>query len=135
MNCGRKRRNQTGFTLVEAIIVLVVLSILLGIAVPEVVSGLKTTRAANCGIALRTIEAAKERWRFQYPGAGNPTLDQLRPYFPGGKIPEDPWGVGFQNVTDLSNIATHPYNGDYRYEPAGNNGLENGYNDAFQPVN
>lgn len=128
----RSAGKTNGFTLVEMIIVLVVLSILVTIAIPEVMRGMRTTKAATCGAAIRQIQTAKERWRAEFPGV-TPTTAQLARYFPAGGYPKDPWGIGFQNETDLTKTTSHVYNNDPRFEPEDNCGPENGYNDAFQP--
>lgn len=129
-----RQHKKKGVTLVEMVIVLVILSILTGIAIPEVMRGITTTKAANCGVAIRAIEAAKDRWKAEFPGAP-PTEANLQRYFPTGQFPKDPWGIGFENVTNLSVTTTHIYNNIARFEPQENCGPENGYNDAFQPKN
>lgn len=130
-NMNRLRRFRA-FTIIEMVIVVVILSIVIGIAVPEIFSAIKESRAANCGSALRLIESAKDQWRREFPGAGDPTKDQLSRYFPGGVFPVDPWKVGFQNETSLNTVATHVYNNNPAHEPNGNSAPDNGYNDVFQ---
>jgi hypothetical protein len=124
------------FTIIELIIILVVLSILVSIAVPEVLSARKETRGLMCGAALNQIEAAKSAWKREFPGAPlNSTNDLLR-YLPSG-FPKDPWGIGFNNVTNLNTPVSHDYNGQAAFEPAGSSApgwLENGYNDLGTPI-
>ena len=127
------RKTKEAFTLVEAVIVLVIISILVTLSVPEIMKGIRTTKAAECGAAIRQIEAAKARWKSQYPGAGNPTKAQLQTFFPNGGYPKDPWGIGFRNETSLTNTTTHDYDNDPRFEPEDNCSTNNGYNDAGQP--
>ena len=134
-----------GFTVIELIIILVVLSILVAIAVPEVLEARSETRSLMCGTALNQIEAAKSAWAREFPGAPLPNSNSLLRYLPDG-FPKDPWGVGFVNVTNLNVVTTHPYNGLAAYEPAGSsdqdnaptNGiadwLENGHNDIGNPT-
>lgn len=127
-------RKNPGFTVVEMVIVVAILTIIVAIAVPEVQRAVRTAKAGTCGAAMRQIETAKYQWKGQYPGV-TPTKAQLSTYFPGGKFPTDPWGIGFQNETSLTNVVTHTYNNNAAFEPEGNCGPENGYNDAFQPLN
>jgi prepilin-type N-terminal cleavage/methylation domain-containing protein len=122
-----------GFTVVELMIVVVILSIIIGIATPEIMEARKCSRGLACGNALRQIEQAKEQWRRDYPGQPISTVSDLLQYFPGGQVPQDPWGVGFVGVTDLTVITTHPYNNNPAYEPNNNCSSTNGYNDIAQP--
>jgi len=137
--------NPKGFTVIELIIILTIISILVTLAVPEVLDSRRNTRALACGTALNQIEAAKSAWAREYPGQAIRTSNDLARYFPGGTIPPDPWNVGFRDVLSL-NIATwHPYDGIPAYEPAGasptadtdTNGIldikENGHNDLGRP--
>jgi prepilin-type N-terminal cleavage/methylation domain-containing protein len=124
-----------GFTIIELIIILVVLSILVAIAVPEVLDARGDTRSLMCGTALNQIEVAKSAWAREFPGAPLTSTNQLLRYLPDG-FPKDPWGVGFENVLDLNEVTTHPYNGISAFEPEGSSDatwLENGHNDIGNP--
>lgn len=117
------------------VIIVVVLSIIIGIAVPEVLNGSRTTKAATCGAALRAIETAKGQFKRDFPGYGDPTPAQLTRYFPGGLFPTDPWNVGFELHLESGKIpldtpATHIYNGNCQFEPRDNCSQTNGYNDS-----
>lgn len=125
-----------GFTIIELIIILVVLSILVAIAVPEVMEARGETRSLMCGAAINQIETAKSAWAREFPGEPLTNTNDLRRYLPDG-FPKDPWGVGFNNVLDLTTNTTHDYNGNPAYEPAGSSAplwLSNGHNDAGNPV-
>lgn len=133
------------FTIIELIIILVVLSILVSIAIPEVLKARKETRSLMCGTALNQIETAKSAWAREFPGAPLSDTNQLLRYLPNG-FPKDPWGIGFNNVTDLNVVTSHSYNGIAAFEPEGasdnddnDNGipdwLENGHNDVGNPNN
>jgi prepilin-type N-terminal cleavage/methylation domain-containing protein len=142
-------KTRNAFTLVELVIVLSILGILLGLAVPTVLDARNRSRAAAAGSACRAIETAKNLWKKDFPGAPITNADDLKRYFPGGNYPPDPWGVAgtpYLNVTDLTKPTQHAFNGNCAYEPvancntstdADNNGvkdiLENGFNDAAQP--
>lgn len=138
------------FTLVELVIVLSILGILLGIAIPTVLDARNRSRAAAAGSACRAIQTAKNLWKKDFPGAPITNADDLKRYFPGGNFPPDPWGVSggppYKNVTDLTKPTEHAFNGQCAYEPVPNCNpntdadgnkvkdiLENGLNDASQP--
>ena len=139
-----QHKTRDGFTLVELIIILVVISILVTIAVPEVMKARADTKGLMAGAGLSQIEAAKSAWKREFPGAPLTNTNVLLRYIPNG-FPKDPWGVGFSNVLNLNTNATHPYNGIAAYEPEGasptadndSNGvidwLENGFNDLGKP--
>jgi type II secretory pathway pseudopilin PulG len=144
-NITKKTNFQSAFTLIELIIILVVLSIMVTIAVPEVLDARKNARALNCGSALKQIESAKSAWAREFPGAPIPNQAALYRYFPNGMFPADPWGIGFQDVTTLNVEASHSYNGNIAFEPKNassadgdSNGVpdwkENGYNDTGSPT-
>ena len=125
-----------GFTIVELIIILVVISIMATLAIPEVLDARKDSRALMCGAALKNIEAAKSAWAREFPGAPIQSSNSLNRYFPSGMFPQDPWGIGFNNVTNLNTETSHNYNGNPSYEPRGSSApgwLTNGYNDTGKP--
>jgi len=55
----RKRRG--GFTLIEIMIVVLIISVLLAIAIPNFMRARETSRAKSCCSNLRQIETAKEQ--------------------------------------------------------------------------
>lgn len=63
-----KRQNSRGwrgFTLVEVMIVLGIITLLATIAVPNFVKARETSRARSCSKNLKTIEIAKETWMME----------------------------------------------------------------------
>jgi prepilin-type N-terminal cleavage/methylation domain-containing protein len=140
-------RKEQGFTLIEMLVTVSIVSILLGFGVPEILEGKRVAKAALCGANMRTIETAKARWKAEYPGGRNPTKAELTKYFGGQPFPPDPWNKGFRNGdggfliindTDEVNLTTtiaHEYNNIPEFEPHGNCSATNGYNDIFQPTN
>ncbi|MGQ9456524.1 MAG: competence type IV pilus major pilin ComGC [Armatimonadota bacterium] len=56
------RRRRGGFTLVEIMIVVLIISVLLSIAIPNFMRARETSRAKSCCSNLRQIETAKEQW-------------------------------------------------------------------------
>lgn len=68
-------RGQTGFTLLELMIVLVVIGILATIAYPSFNDSLRKSRRADGLQALRGVQLAQERWRASHSSYG--TLGNL----------------------------------------------------------
>lgn len=133
---GNNKPLRDAFTVIELIIILTVISILVTLAVPEVIDARRNSRSLACGVALNQIEAAKSAWAREFPGAQIDTTNDLLRYFPGGKLPADPWGIGFIGITNVSVVTSHIKNGDPAYEPAGANPatiLLNGHNDTGKP--
>jgi prepilin-type N-terminal cleavage/methylation domain-containing protein len=56
------RRRRGGFTLIEIMIVVLIISVLLAIAIPNFMRARETSRAKSCSSNLRQIETAKEQW-------------------------------------------------------------------------
>lgn len=101
------RRNASGFTLIEIMVVIVIIGILAAAVLPNLMGEPDKARVVKARADIQSLEAALERYRldnFRYPttqqglealvtkpsGAPEP-----RNYPPGGYIkslPTDPWG-------------------------------------------
>jgi type IV pilus assembly protein PilE len=57
------RRNLAGFTLIEVMIVVVVLTLLAAVALPSFLDSLRKGRRAEAFSALSAVQLAQERWR------------------------------------------------------------------------
>ena len=70
----RKERKMRGFTLVELLIVLLILGILIGLAVPRYLASVEKSRQTTFCSNLRSIMSALEMYRInegeQYPATG-----------------------------------------------------------------
>jgi len=60
------RKSESGFTLIEIMIVVLIIGILLAIAVPNFVKARETSRAKTCISNLKQIDAAKEQWAMDF---------------------------------------------------------------------
>ena len=95
-----------GFTLVELVIVIAVIGILAGLAIPHFLDSQAKTRTARAAADMRTLQSAVE----QYMAAGN-TIDGLTD---DAKVFKDIVDKGF-----LYAVPTAPQ-GDYYYAVSGN---------------
>lgn len=104
-----KRRQQTGFTLVELLVVLAILGMLAALVGPQVLNQLGGAKSKSAGIQIRDFEQALELYkldvgRFPRTEEGLEALvDQPSsakgwngPYLKKSTIPEDPWGNAYQ---------------------------------------
>lgn len=109
MNSTLPRRN-SGFTLIEIMVVVVILGILAAIVVPRVMDNPDKARVVTAKQQIRTIETALNMYRldnFKYPTTDQglealvsaPADASVKNFKQGGympKLPNDPWGNAFQ---------------------------------------
>jgi len=79
-----RARRRSGFTLVEIMIALLILSLLLAIAVPSFMLARQRAQTKTCVSNLRQIRCAKEVWAMAaIKGVADPppTWDDLRPAY------------------------------------------------------
>ncbi|BDI32337.1 hypothetical protein CCAX7_43880 [Capsulimonas corticalis] len=81
MNVFRKK--QTGFTLVEIMIVVLIIGILLAVAIPSFVQARESSRAKACIANLKQIDSAKQQWAMDTKAAATatPTSANLAPTY------------------------------------------------------
>lgn len=107
-------RKQSGFTLIEVIVVLVILGILASIVAPNVIGNVDKSRVVKAKQDIRALESALQIYRvdnFRYPTTDQglqalvekPTSgDEAKNWQKGGyipKLPKDPWQNEYQYIS------------------------------------
>ena len=107
-------KTQSGFTLIEVIVVLVILGILASIVAPNVIGNVDKSRVVKAKQDIRAIESALQMYRvdnFRYPttdqglqalvekpSSGSEAKNwQKGGYIP--KLPKDPWQNDYQYIS------------------------------------
>lgn len=73
---------QRAFTAIEILIVVLIIGILVGAAVPGFMHARESTRTKVCVSGLRVLSTAKDEWAMEnhLPGKAVPTIADLVPY-------------------------------------------------------
>jgi prepilin-type N-terminal cleavage/methylation domain-containing protein len=110
-----RRSAKAGFSLVEVLVVLTIIAFAAGFIAISVLSALKQQNSRVCLTNMVTIEAAKDEYARDHPGATSvPSVTDFAPYFRFG-IPRCPDnnGTDYANLLDLKNpivCSVHPEN-------------------------
>jgi general secretion pathway protein G len=131
-----ERDRDAGFTLVELLVVLVILSLIMGLVAPRVLGYLSDARVRSAKLQIDSLSAALDLFYLdagRYPSQSEglavlikrpPSVDNWNgPYLKQSALPVDPWG--------------HPYeyrvpgqNAPYLIVSMGSDGREGGSDDA-----
>jgi prepilin-type N-terminal cleavage/methylation domain-containing protein len=99
------------FTLVEVMVVVTILGLLIGIAVPKIMMARDASRLRVIQTNLRQIEEAKHQWAFeqgQRDGAPVADVSVLQEYLRGGTVHEVIQETYLPNPVGISPTATLP---------------------------
>lgn len=79
---GARKRRQSGFTLVEIMVVVLIIATLVNMAAPAMIQARNNAWTKSCIKNLSTIYAAKQQWALDNHQAGSalPTWVNLQPY-------------------------------------------------------
>ncbi|MEA3412630.1 MAG: type II secretion system major pseudopilin GspG [Pseudomonadota bacterium] len=117
-------RRQSGFTLIEIMVVVVILSILAAIVVPRIMDRPDEARIVKAKQDIRAMEAALNLYRldnYNYPTTeqglealiSEPTTPPEPPNWKEGgyvdRLPRDPWGNDYQYLSPGENGAIDLY--------------------------
>ncbi len=104
-----ERDGEGGFTLVELLVVLVILSLIMGLVGPRVLSYLTDARVRSARLQIDSLAAALDLFYLdtgRYPSeqeglkaliARAPSVDNWNgPYLQQSELPQDPWGNPYE---------------------------------------
>ena len=121
----RRKTVQSGFTLIEIMVVVVIIGILASVVVPRIMDNPDKARTAKAKNDIRALESAMDLYRldnFTYPSTDE-GLDALvnapssspANWKQGGyikKLNNDPWGNDYLYDNDGGNIVIYTYGAD-----------------------
>ena len=99
-----KTSKRAGFTLVEIMIVVAVISLLAGISTPSVLKARDTSQLDAIINNLRIIEQSKEQWAIdaKQGNGASPTAADIGPYIKGNAMPS----LVLQETYNINDIGT-----------------------------
>ena len=125
INPNKHSRKQSGFTLIEIMVVVVIIGILASVVVPRIMDNPDKARTAKAKNDIRALESAMDLYRldnFTYPSTDE-GLDALvtapssspANWKQGGyikKLNNDPWGNDYLYDNEDGNIVIYTYGAD-----------------------
>jgi general secretion pathway protein G len=137
----RNRDRQAGFTLVELLVVLVILSLIMGLVGPRVLSYLSDSRVKAAKLQIDSLSAALDLFYLdtgRYPSKSEglevlmerkPSVEHWNgPYLQQNALPLDPWGNPYEYRIPGEKAA-------YEIVSLGADGREGGTDDASDITN
>ncbi|MBA3517297.1 MAG: type II secretion system major pseudopilin GspG [Rhizobiales bacterium] len=137
----RDRDTEGGFTLVELLVVLVILSLVMGLVGPRVLSYLTDARVRSAKLQIDSLAASLDLFYLdtgRYPSeqeglkaliARSPSLDNWNgPYLQQSELPLDPWGKPYEYRVPGEKKS-------YDIVSLGSDGRQGGTDDAADLVN
>ena len=85
---------RSGFTLVEIMIVIAIIGLLAGVAVPNFMKATNTAKRRACLMNIDQIDNAKQLWATEYKKSDEdtPSEEDVKAYLKGTKMPTCPGG-------------------------------------------
>jgi len=107
-----RRRRQSGFTLVEIMVVIAIIGMLMGVATLGISHAIKSSKANICNMNIEAIEQAKQMWSLENKKGDNDTAgeDDLKVHLKNGVFPTCPAGgtytINANNVKATCSVHT-----------------------------
>ena len=105
---GKRLESQAGFTLVEMLVVITIISLIMGLIGPRVLNYLSESKVKAARIQLQSFVTALDLFYLdagRYPSSAEGLGALVRqtpgvaawngPYLKGGNVPNDPWNHGY----------------------------------------
>ncbi len=105
------KNSESGFTLVEIMIVVVIIGLLCAVALPNWVRARTASQMSNCINNLRQIDSAKQQWALETKQSTNavPELSDISPFLKNRvTCPAAGATTGFGGSYTINNVATRP---------------------------
>ena len=107
---GPSAKIERGTTLVELLVVLVIIACVAGAVTFAIANSLQKQQAKECQTNMLMIEAAKDEYARDHPGATSINKSEFNSYFRFG-IPQCPTHQVYENIYGLNTRVTCPVHG------------------------